>query len=129
MRSKSFPVVLALLLFGIAFVNYLAGVNYWYWTMRWFDMPMHFVGGVWVAGAVLWFQFFRKEGVPPSVAKLFLWAIVGVFVVGLGWEVYEGVVAFLTKGHLNAWADTASDLVFDVLGATVVALWASLRRT
>jgi len=40
-----FPITLVIFLVAIALVNAFADVYHWYWTMRWFDMPMHFAGG------------------------------------------------------------------------------------
>lgn len=121
--------MLLILLVAIAIVNFIADTNYWYWTMRWFDMPMHFAGGVWVAGFLVWWRFFsgRVSG-EFSTAGVFLWSLVGAFVVGMGWEVYEGVVAVLTKGHLNAWVDTLSDILLDLFGALVVAICIILKN-
>lgn len=123
MILRSFPPSLAVLLVVIALVNALAGEYFWYWQMRWFDMPMHFAGGAWIAGVAIWWKFFSKgvAPVPVSFARLALWGIGGALVVGLGWEVYESTVSFFIEGHINDILDTASDLVFDVLGGLAVA--------
>lgn len=121
MRSRRYPLVLLILLVAIAIVNYLAVLNSWYWKMRWFDMPMHFAGGMWLGATMLWWKFFSGVDIAPQrTADMFLWAIAGAFIVGLGWEVYEGVVALLTKGYMNGLADTLSDILLDLLGALTV---------
>ena len=77
MKSKSFPVTLALVLFLIAIVNGLAQYHHWYWTMRRFDMPMHFTGGAWLAGVALWARFFSGKfmGEMRSFKHVLLWGL------------------------------------------------------
>ncbi len=42
MPTRPFPYTLLVLILLIAVVNAFAQYHSWYWTMRWFDMPMHF---------------------------------------------------------------------------------------
>lgn len=122
MVRRLFPIILTGLLLVIAVVHVFANEYSWYWTVRWFDMPMHFAGGAWVSGVVLWRKFFSRGMVEShaSFKSLLLWGILGALVVGLGWEVYESVVSFFIEGHINNIVDTASDLLFDALGALAV---------
>lgn len=132
MQSRPFPRVLVALVVAIAVVNAFAEHYYWYWLMRWFDMPMHFAGGIWLAGVVLWWRFFsgRFPSATSSGAAFFLWAVLGALGVGLLWEIYEAGISYMTVGHINAWKDTFSDLGFDTLGGVVAAgiLWARIRN-
>jgi hypothetical protein len=111
---------------AIAVVNAFAEHYYWYWLMRWFDMPMHFAGGIWLAGTVLWWRFFSgKFTVSPNAKTIFAWAVLGAIGVGLIWEVYEAAVSYFTVGHMNDILDTIGDLVLDTMGGAVAAgiLW------
>jgi len=123
MQSRPFPPVLVALVLAIAIVNMVAEAYHWYWLMRWFDMPMHFAGGMWVAGVVLWWRFFSGKFPIVQVQKeaIFAWAILGALGIGVLWEAYEAVVSYLTVGHMNDMWDTMSDLCFDILGGLVVA--------
>lgn len=121
------PVLLVVLLVVIAIVNGFAEVYHWYWTMRWFDMPMHFAGGVWLAGFGTWWQY-SKQGVPVQrFLPLFAVCIIYALSIGLLWEAYEAVVSFFTVGHMNAMPDTLSDLLFDILGGTTVSVLVWVR--
>ena len=124
MQSRPFPSALVALILAIAGVNALAQEHSWYWTMRWFDMPMHFAGGVWLAGAALWFRFFsgRFQTASTTFNSLALWGVGASFGVGFAWEVYEGIVSLIMRGHLNAMPDTLGDLAFAILGGLVVSL-------
>ena len=132
MTQRRFPWFLALTLFIIAGVDCAANYYSWYWIIRWFDMPLHFAGGAWVAGVTLWWKFFsNKQGSPsvaPTLSRLILWGVGGAFVVGLGWEVYESIVSFIIQGHINNIQDTISDLFLDMAGGTLVALLYNIRK-
>lgn len=132
MTQKRFPWFLAAALFIIAGIDCVANYNSWYWTIRWLDIPMHFVGGAWVAGVTLWWKFFSgtQETLPvaPSITRLLVWGIGGAFVIGLGWELYESVVSLITQGHINDIQDTVSDLVLDMAGGTLVAFLYNMKK-
>lgn len=132
MIQRKFPWFLAVALFIIAGVNSVANNYSWYWTIRWFDMPMHFAGGAWLAGVTIWWKFFsgRQDisSVAPTITRLIAWGVGGAFVIGLGWEVYESVVSFLTQGHINNIQDTISDLFLDMAGGTLVAILYNIKK-
>lgn len=86
-----------------------------YFTIWWYDIVMHFLGGLWVALIALWFyKAFAGENAESS--KGYLVALVVVVVVGIAWEVLE-VLAGLTFTGGNYAIDTVVDLIMDVLGA------------
>ena len=122
------PYSLVLFLLTIAIVNALAGMHSWYWTMRWFDMPMHFAGGAWLAFFGVWWYYTRKGLIPSSFATLILVCVSFAVTVGVLWEVYEGIVGLITVGHVNAWRDTVSDIHLDILGSLFVATAVWIRR-
>ncbi len=130
MQLRSFPRTLVVLILSIAVVNAFAHYHFWYWSMRWFDMPMHFAGGMWLAGVAIWWHFFSGKfpDARDRLPYLLMWGVGSAFIVGLVWEAYEAVVALATKGYINAMSDTLSDLFLDVIGglAVVVIVW--LRR-
>lgn len=106
----------ALVFVVLCSINLLSLEFLWYKQIWWFDMPMHFFGGMAVFfliayvlhnwGANLHF----KHGV--FVKLIFL-----TILAGIAWEVYE-YLAQIFISH-DAWnmVDTLSDLCFDSLGA------------
>lgn len=126
---KPLPVALALSLFAIAIINASASAYYLYWTLRWLDMPMHFAGGAWLAGFGVWWQFFQKEASAKSFFAVLWVCLIYAISIGLVWEVYEATISFFTVGHMNAMADTLSDLLFDILGGTTVAIFTWWRMS
>lgn len=120
--SAQFPIILVLFLIAIAVVNALADINHWYWTMKWFDTPMHLAGGAWLAGFGVWWQYYRRGVVLPGFSQILGVCLVFALSIGLLWEAYEAVVSFITVGHMNAIPDTLADLLFDIIGGTTVAI-------
>jgi hypothetical protein len=105
--------LIAALVAALALVtlHVLALTNYWYWTYRWFDTPMHLLGGATIGlFAVSLLHTFR----PFS----FLALVILAFVL---WEVFEATfgVTLVSPGASYFW-DTTHDLLNDTIGATLV---------
>ena len=106
-------------------VGVLDWVGIWlqlFWTVSWYDIPVHFLGGFWVGSMVVWFISQRKSQVSLSYRKLFVTVLAWTILVGLLWEVFElaiGVTSFLDG--FNYVSDTSKDLLMDTLGGFLVA--------
>ncbi len=124
--------ILCLLTF-ILVVHIFASIYYWYWTYPWFDMPMHFLGGFWLA--MLFFYF--KPGFEfrnPKFNKLPKYIITAIIIlgfvalVGVIWEFFEFFcdVFIAAKGYIEVSqrgvGDTMGDLFFDLLGGLALIL-------
>ncbi len=112
----------------IFFFNFVAGKFFLYSLIWWFDMPMHFLGGVFLAllGVLLFLRFDLVSRFKTGGRFLLL---IGVFVlcVGIVWELFEiGMNIFITFDHLNVF-DTVSDLFFDLCGGMIGLIYA-LRK-
>ncbi len=64
----SLKLIIGLLIFILS-IHILATIYHWYWTVGWFDMPMHFLGGFWVAMAYFWLRNQFKEVRPPEIDR------------------------------------------------------------
>lgn len=106
-------VVLAVVVL-IFLLNYAATKFYWFYAIPWFDMLMHFLGGLWLGLVYLWI-FSSVEPSPKLILKMFL----AVLLVGVLWEVFELFVHQYLVGDPFDLLDTFSDLFFDLLGAGV----------
>ncbi len=99
---------------GLALMHNIAINSYLYWQYAWFDILMHFWGGVVVALAVGMLPSFgiRQVSTPPSFAHV----CVAILVVGLLWELFEYSIGIWAHepGFIS---DTLLDLVMDVIGA------------
>lgn len=112
---------ITLLIFGI---HIAASFFFWYHFHPWLDIPMHLLGGLWLA--FLTAYIIKKFGLRmPSPFKL----VAIVFILGLIWEFYEyGAYAILPRFvDIFEWhgldiKDTLLDLVNDLLGAAIGAV-------
>lgn len=97
-----------------------------YWSLWWYDIVMHFLGGLWIALIALWaYKAFAGEDAESN--KGYLTALIIVVVVGILWEVMEILVG-LTLTQANYEMDTVLDLIMDVVGA-ICAARLVFRRT
>ena len=112
-----------LMLTGV--LNLIANKFYLYWSNRYFDIPMHFLGGLWVTLTVLWIWSQRKNFTPPGKLNLMKVGILSAIIVGILWEIYELYfgITFVSDG-VRYWSDTVSDLIMDYVGAVFGSLYA-----
>jgi len=108
----------SVLLFLIFILYFLELKFYLSWTVWWYDILLHFLGGSVVGMAVLLIfeRFFDME--ITGVFKTVLIGIVGAFVIGVLWEILElrlNLTSF-SDGVVYI-TDTISDLILDMTGA------------
>ena len=100
----------------IAALHFIATDRELYWTLRWFDAPMHFLGGGVMALLAGWVGM-RVIGVPFLLAgktRHFFLIIAATLVAGVMWEFFE---LFIGIGQEPGYAlDTLHDLLFDLAG-------------
>lgn len=118
MDSKKLLKILVALILFILIVNFLANKFHWYFSIWYFDMIMHALGGLWVGFAAL-YLFTPKDLSWKTICLVLL----GVVFVGAGWEAFEFVFYNnLAQNPFNNF-DTFSDLFFDLMGGTVAILY------
>ena len=110
-------------LFALTVLELLANVFYLHWTVWWFDVILHFLGGASVSmTAVLILHYQLNQTI--SQFKLILIGVIGALVIGFLWEVYEVLAGdtFLSDG-ISYWRDTSSDLIMDICGGFFATLY------
>ena len=119
---------MAALVWVVFMFQVIAGRLFWYSLIWWFDMPMHFFGGVFLALLIVWI-FLKIRPVlciRPSPGTLLVLAL-SVLVVGVLWEVFElALNIYVTFDRINLY-DSASDLFFDLAGGMIGIVYA-LRK-
>jgi hypothetical protein len=113
MDSKKLLKYIALLILFIFLLNFLANQFYWYYTIWYFDIIMHFLGGYWV-GLLAAYLFAWDAPTAPSVLKILGF----VLLVGVGWEFFEIFSDKIASVNYFFLSDTLSDILFDFLGGT-----------
>jgi len=111
MDSRKLLIRLIFLIFFIFLLNYLSLGFYWYSSVWYLDMPMHFLGGFWLGLALIW--FFRLKEISLG---LILKIILGVLLIGILWEIFEIVINKTITGNSFNIFDTTSDIFFDLAG-------------
>lgn len=138
---KEFISYSPLLLFFISFrllfsLNFLAFIHLWYWRIWWFDLLMHFLGGFLVALVILYFlygsgRYFYSRKI------IIVWAVFISLTIGSIWEIFEisfdqflaAQLGFRNPDILSlGWRDTLSDLLFDVFGGILAAIYFINRK-
>lgn len=113
------------LLFLLVILYILRVEFYLSWTTWWFDLILHFIASC-MAGVVVVFLLQRFfEVITTNQIKIILLATAGALVVGIVWEIYELYFGqtFLSDGIVYI-TDTASDLIMDICGGFLGALYA-----
>ncbi|MEY4602479.1 MAG: hypothetical protein RL292_420 [Candidatus Parcubacteria bacterium] len=108
-------------LFIVGAMNAIAYKLYLFWTVVWFDMVMHFLGGLFVSLFFFSILSLLKSGLSYT-EKLVLGIIFSVLV-GLVWEYYELIIKVTDLADVGYWPDTGMDIVMDTLGALIGVLF------
>lgn len=111
MDSKKLLIRLLFLIFLIFLLNYLAMKFYWYSSIWYFDIIMHFLGGLWL-GLVSIHLFCLKDISLKSILKIFFI----VLLAGVGWEIFEVLIDKFITLKIFDLPDTLSDIFFDSVG-------------
>ena len=121
MTKRSSFALLAALLYVILALHLLALYFHWYWMFWWYDILLHFLGGLWLGGTTLWFlQYVRQQ--PVGRIEQYILPVVAVVIIGLGWELFEFSLDTFIIFRTNDIIDTMSDLGMDVVGSLTASL-------
>ncbi len=107
--------ILNLLTFSIVFlsiINILAVNTGWYYIYYWFDIPMHFIGGL--SALFLVAYLFYSSAI--TYKNTFFLLLVATLLIGIAWEMYEYLINNIWAGIAFDRVDTLQDIFFDVLG-------------
>ncbi|MFA5934431.1 MAG: hypothetical protein WC827_00895 [Candidatus Paceibacterota bacterium] len=106
----------------VASLNYFGGKFYWYWTYKWFDIPMHMLGGLWISlfSLSLYAFFYKKLSILNYRMNVLGIVAFAVLSIGVSWELFEllGGITSLHDGT-SYWIDTISDIMNDSIGGLV----------
>ena len=119
MHSYTLPICIIALGIVIAILHGFALMHHLYFSVWWFDIPMHFSGGVLVSIVGIWVlaQFFPATILGSSSYPLLLQVILFAVIVGTVWETFELIFKLTYTDPLIYIADTAKDMTLDIIGA------------
>jgi len=127
MKRQTFLFCILLISVVIAVLHFAALEFYLYWVFPWFDVLMHFLGGLLVALIGIWSLIYvvrTRVWICFSHRNILYTAVGTAIVVGVGWEIFEYINGLRVE-H-NYALDTITDLIMDLCGA-VFAYWVVLR--
>lgn len=91
-----------------------------FWKISWWDIPLHILGGMWAGFFCMWVaRYFYRRLTLTHV-------ILGAFLIGVGWEVFEYVLGIGGSPFMSYPVDTAKDLFDDIVGGFLAGVIASL---
>ncbi|MFH1188481.1 MAG: hypothetical protein V1652_01395 [bacterium] len=117
---------------SIAAFHIIATIFHWYWLIRWLDIPMHFIGGVFVTLVFYWlFEriFPHHFNIHHSFWTTLLFVLGWVALIGVLLELMEFSldVCFIHKSlsvmQQQGLRDTMGDLCMDLLGGMILAFF------
>ena len=94
-------------------LNSLAMKFFWYYTVWWFDMPMHFLGGVFIS---LLAMFLLNKKLFKFNYRFIFYTFLSVLLVGVLWEIFEYALEIFVSHQPQIILDTFSDIFFDMAG-------------
>lgn len=119
MRNKIFLSVSFLLSVIIVILNIYAGKYFWYWRFWWFDLVMHFTGGVTVALMLSYFS--QVFGLKEKIKTFSLILFSTLFIITI-WEIMEFFIDANLFGK-NYFFDTITDIFIALVGAIIVSVF------
>ncbi len=120
-RDNALLRTLFIYIWVLAIAHMFAQHLHLYWIYRWLDIPMHFLGGVWVGLAALWLWYYSGMGRRAGAVQRrpFLVALGGGVAFGFLWECSDFLVWSLIVGAFpeNYALDSVLDIAMDAVGA------------
>jgi len=112
--------------FAVAIFHIIATVVGWYEMFWWFDIPMHFLGGVVTAySSYAMLRYFESKGQYKVTWKpLHILLLLGlVSMTAVSWEFMEYAFDLFFQTHMQAGImDTLKDICMGLIGGGLVAL-------
>lgn len=116
----------AIATFGTFILNTIGVWLSLYSILWWYDIPMHFLGGLFTNLLVIAFLLRFKPTQNLPVFKLAIVSLFCVLVIGLVWEGYE-IFWAIFSGNRHLFMDSVSDIFFDLAGG-IEAVFIYLRH-
>ncbi len=124
MKSRHLSALLATLILFIWGVNTFADQVHLYYLLWWFDIPMHILGGLWVAltSMVIYYHTGWVHRHDRSTSFVVAAMLTAALTIGIFWEVFEYSVEHFVKLNDNGVFDTLKDLLDDMIGAVIASV-------
>jgi len=120
MKNKIFLILVLLMSALLAVLNFYAGQYFWYWRFSWFDLLMHFIGGITLA--LLFSYLYKKLVSDYEKIKLAYSIFLPIIIIAVLWEIMEFMIDANLFGK-NYFIDTLTDIFIALFGALIIFLF------
>jgi hypothetical protein len=110
----------------IALLHHSALAFFLYFKYWWFDIVVHFLGGLLVGTIIYWLLSYTSKFTSYFRNPSLLLVVLIVLVVGGSWEIFELYAGVLIEENYEF--DTSVDLVMDALGAAAAFFFANITK-
>ena len=123
MNKSWFPKALLFFILMFGAINAFAEHYFLYWRLLWLDMPMHFLGGIWIGLTILWVYYLsgKFKNIPENHRRISYVCIIAgtmALIMGIFWEIFElNRISTIAFKKFNGFNDTISDVLFAIGGA------------
>ena len=102
----------------VAVFNYIGIKFSLYWVYRWYDTPMHMLGGLWVSlFSLSLYTYFYK--ISPNIfcnIKVSYMLFFVLLIITTSWEIFELLGHITFVGDRGYWPDTLHDILNAYIG-------------
>jgi hypothetical protein len=110
-------------------VQAFATTYFWYWSIKWLDILMHVIGGIFIGSMSLYLYYF--SGYIPSRhfsrASIFVIPLCGTALIGIFWEFFEYILdTYVSVSEWLLLSGGVKDLLSDLFNDLVGSIFASI---
>ncbi len=105
----------------VASFNYLGVTFSLYWVYKWYDIPMHMLGGLWVSLFTLsFYPYLNKHYLVKDFNINPLYAVfISLLFMIIAWEIFELIGGMALLSDRGYWPDTLGDVLNGYIGGIV----------
>ena len=116
---------IAVLATMVLLLHLVAYEYYFYWTIWWYDIVMHGLGGIVIAAFALWLWRYGLNSEKP-VPSMFALTFLSTLAVGIAWEIFEYIAGSHATQPFDSYIlDTILDIMMDIAGGMIAYLFLS----
>jgi len=125
MNKRKILISSLIVIIFIAFSNYIGMKYNLYWVYKWYDIPMHILGGFCVGLFSLYlYSSFQKNIFTANYRRnFFIFLFFILFFITISWEIFELVSKITFINDQGYWIDTIGDILNAYFGGMVVYLF------
>ena len=128
-KKKTF-IISFIVLVVVAVLNYIGNNFYLYWIYKWYDIPMHILGGLWVSllSLSVYSYFDKNVSIINYHWRVFRIVFLGLLFMIIFWEIFELVGGMTSLNDNGYWPDTLGDILNGFIGGMIGYFFFIIRK-